>query len=91
MQSSPPSAERRKRFLLQEIAGDQLLEVEQMGLSPAAGTNDAATFPDYHIYTSNQTCNTVLLAVRALGSAESFSTSETSALASASTSSGAGY
>lgn len=38
-----------------------------MGLSLAAGINDAATFPDYHIYVSNQTGNTVLLAVRTLG------------------------
>jgi uncharacterized membrane protein YoaK (UPF0700 family) len=59
--------ERLKTFLLQEIEGDLMLEIELLGLSLAAGINDATTFPDYHIYASNQTGNTVLLAVRALG------------------------
>lgn len=67
MQSRSRNLQLRQHFLLQEIAGDLLLEVEPVGLSLAAGINDAATFPDYHIYVSDQTGNTVLLAVRALG------------------------
>jgi uncharacterized membrane protein YoaK (UPF0700 family) len=67
MQMRPRNIKRLKSFLLQEIAGDLLLEIELMGLALAAGINDATTFPDYHIYASNQTGNTVLLAVRALG------------------------
>jgi hypothetical protein len=54
------------------ICSRRLLEIScwrlsSWGLSLAAGINDAATFPDYHIYVSNQSGNTVLLAVRALG------------------------
>jgi hypothetical protein len=64
VQSHSRNLQLPQRFLLQEIAGDLLLEVELMDLSLAAGTNDTATFPDYHIYVSNQTSNTILLAVR---------------------------
>ena len=34
-----------------------------MGFTLAAGINDATTFPDYHVFASNQTGNTALLAV----------------------------
>jgi uncharacterized membrane protein YoaK (UPF0700 family) len=56
-----------KSFLLQDIKGDLLLEIELTGLALAAGRNDAATFPDYHVFTSNSTGNTAPLAVGALG------------------------
>lgn len=38
-----------------------------MLLALAAGINDATTFPDYRVFASNQTGNTVLLAVGAFG------------------------
>lgn len=55
-------------FLGQNVkCNDYLIEFELMLLAVAAGINDGATFADYHIFTSNQTGNTVLLAVGALG------------------------
>ena len=56
-----------RNFFVQDIAEDLLLEIELMGLAIAAGINDATTFPDYHVFASNQTGNTALLAVGALG------------------------
>lgn len=49
-----------------EIADDIILELELMGLAVATGIMDATTFPDYHVFVSNQTGNTALLAVGAL-------------------------
>jgi uncharacterized membrane protein YoaK (UPF0700 family) len=57
---------RLKAFLNEEISDEALLELELMGLALAAGINDATTFPDYHVFASNQTGNTALLAVGAL-------------------------
>ncbi|KAK5936758.1 hypothetical protein PMZ80_011021 [Knufia obscura] len=70
---SPPRQPRCQRFsqcLNQQVAPDVLLESELMILALAAGINDATTFPDYRVFASNQTGNTALLAVRALGLAE---------------------
>jgi hypothetical protein len=58
---------RLKAFLNEDISDEALLELELMGLALAAGINDATTFPDYHVFASNQTGNTALLAVGALG------------------------
>ncbi len=58
--------ERLKKYLLQDVADDLSLEIQLMGLALAAGINDATTFPDYHVFASNQTGNTALLAVGAL-------------------------
>lgn len=44
-----------------------MLECQLITLALAAGINDATTFPDYHIFVSNQTGNTALLAVGAFG------------------------
>jgi uncharacterized membrane protein YoaK (UPF0700 family) len=49
-----------------EIADDIILELELMGLALATGIMDATTFTDYHVFVSNQTGNTALLAVGAL-------------------------
>lgn len=49
-----------------EIADDLVLELELMGLAVATGIMDATTFTDYHVFVSNQTGNTALLAVGAL-------------------------
>jgi uncharacterized membrane protein YoaK (UPF0700 family) len=59
--------DRCKVYLLEDVDIDLLLEVELMGLALAAGINDATTFPDYRVFASNQTGNTALLAVGALG------------------------
>ena len=52
---------------MENIADDIVLESQLIVLALAAGINDATTFPDYHIFVSNQTGNTALLAVGALG------------------------
>lgn len=56
-----------KKYLLHPIDPSLLLELELMALTLAAGMNDATTYPDYRVFTSNQTGNTALLAVGALG------------------------
>lgn len=59
--------EHNQTFLNTQVGPDALLEFELMGLALAAGINDATTFPDYRVFASNQTGNTALLAVGALG------------------------
>lgn len=49
-----------------EIADDLFLEAELMMLAFATGITDVVTFPDYHVFVSNQTGNSALLAVGAL-------------------------
>ncbi|KAJ5215598.1 uncharacterized protein N7498_002005 [Penicillium cinerascens] len=62
-----PVTENRRRFRFGgEIADDIILELQLMGLALATGIMDATTFPDYHVFVSNQTGNTALLAVGAL-------------------------
>ena len=63
----PPKLQRLKSYFLQDVAEELFLEIELMGLALAAGINDATSFPDYHVFASNQTGNTALLAVGALG------------------------
>ncbi len=53
--------------LTANVAEDVLLESELLVLAFATGIQDATTFPDYHCFASNQTGNTVLLAVGAVG------------------------
>ncbi|MCJ1390066.1 hypothetical protein MMC18_002924 [Xylographa bjoerkii] len=53
--------------LLSKVANDLFLEAELMMLAFATGIMDVVTFPDYHVFASNQTGNTALLAVGALG------------------------
>ncbi len=62
-----PGLMRTKKFLNEQVAPDTLLELELVVLALAAGINDATTFPDYRVFASNQTGNTALLAVGALG------------------------
>lgn len=54
-------------YFKEQIKADVLLELELVILSVAVGINDATTFSNYHVFASNQTGNTVLLAVGALG------------------------
>lgn len=58
--------QRFKAHLTTNIAHDLFLETELMILALATGIMDAVTFPDYHVFASNQTGNTALLAVGAL-------------------------
>ncbi|KAJ6126399.1 hypothetical protein N7523_002011 [Penicillium sp. IBT 18751x] len=60
------TTDRRRSRLSGEVAEDIDLELELMGLALATGIMDATTFPDYHVFVSNQTGNTALLAVGAL-------------------------
>lgn len=53
-------------YLTGKVACDLFLEVELMMIAFATGIMDAVTFPDYHVFASNQTGNTALLAVGAL-------------------------
>lgn len=48
------------------IATTSLVEAELLLLAFATGMQDATSFPDYHCFASNQTGNTVLLAVGVL-------------------------
>lgn len=63
------SSNRAKKngYLFQHVAVDMVLELELLTLALATGIMDATTFPDYHVFASNQTGNTALLAVGALG------------------------
>jgi uncharacterized membrane protein YoaK (UPF0700 family) len=64
MRSKYPS---QSGYLSQHVAVDLLLELELLTLALATGIMDATSFPDYHVFASNQTGNTAILAVGALG------------------------
>ena len=51
----------------EDVADDIIMESQFVALALAAGINDATTFPEYHVFVSNQTGNTALLAVGSLG------------------------
>ncbi|MCJ1232007.1 hypothetical protein MMC12_008688 [Toensbergia leucococca] len=53
--------------LTADVDEDVYLEAELLALAFATGMQDATTFPDYHCFASNQTGNTVLLAVGIVG------------------------
>lgn len=67
---SPTRARVIREYFLEKVASDVLLEFELIVLALAAGINDATTYPDYLVFASNQTGNTALLAVGALGLAD---------------------
>lgn len=54
-----------RTYLQENVCDDTLVEVELLLLAFATGIQDAATYPDYLCFASNQTGNTVLLAVSA--------------------------
>ena len=62
-----PLQRRLKKHLLANVDEDILLEAELLLLAFATGIQDSTTFPDYHCFASNQTGNTVLLAVGVAG------------------------
>ncbi|KAJ5198282.1 uncharacterized protein N7498_007399 [Penicillium cinerascens] len=71
--SLPPSDCSRRRmsrlleFLMEDIREDLLLESELLLLSFATGIQDAAAWPDYRCFASNQTGNTLFLAIGVAG------------------------
>ncbi|KAJ5965595.1 hypothetical protein N7481_012309 [Penicillium waksmanii] len=56
-----------REFLDEDIAEDILLESELLLLSFATGIQDAAAWPDYMCFASNQTGNTLFLAIGVAG------------------------
>ena len=60
-------ASRLKEHLSAPVLEDVLLEAEMLTLTFATGIEDAVTFPDFHCFVSNQTGNTVMLAIAASG------------------------
>lgn len=63
----PAFATRLREYFSAPIPEDVLLEAEMLALTFATGIEDAATFPDFHCFVSNQTGNTVLLAIATSG------------------------
>lgn len=63
---SKDSITRIRRRLATPIRVTILAEIELLILSFCTGMQDATTFPDYHCFTSNQTGNTVMLAMAVL-------------------------
>jgi uncharacterized membrane protein YoaK (UPF0700 family) len=59
--------QRLQHHFMVDIQADIWTEVELVLLSFCTGMQDATTFPDYHCFTSNQTGNTVMLAMAVLG------------------------
>ncbi|OCT53953.1 DUF1275 domain protein [Cladophialophora carrionii] len=58
--------QRVKRHLTGQIRVNLLAETELLILTFCTGIQDATTFPDYHCFASNQTGNTVMLAMAVL-------------------------
>jgi uncharacterized membrane protein YoaK (UPF0700 family) len=58
------------RYLTEDVREDYLLDAELLLLSFATGIQDAVTWPDYTCFTSNQTGNTLFLAIGAAGLAK---------------------
>ncbi|KAH6705344.1 DUF1275 domain protein [Leptodontidium sp. MPI-SDFR-AT-0119] len=74
MAKKPRANQRLRKYLSENIREDVVLEAELLLLAFATGIQDATTFPDYSCFASNQTGNTVLLAVGVAGvSGDSFS------------------
>lgn len=65
--SSSPNSLSVRQHLTSNIEPDLLAEIELLLLTVSTGIQDVTTFPDYHCFASNQTGNTVLLAVAIIG------------------------
>ncbi|KAJ9634395.1 hypothetical protein H2204_006220 [Knufia peltigerae] len=64
---SQPIKTRLKRYLLSSIGVDWLIETQLLLLTFSTGMQDAISFPDFHCFASNQTGNSVILAVGLAG------------------------
>lgn len=58
---------RKYAYWTSEVKEDAMLEGELVALAFATGIQDATSFPDYGCFASNQTGNTILLALGAAG------------------------
>ncbi|KAJ5613530.1 hypothetical protein N7528_007184 [Penicillium herquei] len=58
---------RLREFFFEDVREDLLLECQLLLLSFATGIQDAATWPDYSCFASNQTGNTLFLAIGVAG------------------------
>ncbi|KAJ5306565.1 hypothetical protein PENANT_c031G06729 [Penicillium antarcticum] len=65
--SNKPRRSSIRDFLNEDIREDLLLECELLLLSFATGIQDAAAWPDYSCFASNQTGNTLFLAIGVAG------------------------
>ncbi|KAJ5162318.1 hypothetical protein N7492_007710 [Penicillium capsulatum] len=67
--ANPPKQRisRLREYLFEDIREDLLLECELLLLSFATGIQDAAAWPDYLCFASNQTGNTLFLAIGVAG------------------------
>jgi uncharacterized membrane protein YoaK (UPF0700 family) len=63
----PTLRSRLREYFNASISEDVLLEGEMLAITFATGIEDAVTFSDFHCFVSNQTGNTVLLAIAASG------------------------
>ena len=66
VKSSPPAA-KFQRYLVAPLRVDWLIEVQLLLLTFSTGIQDAISFPDFHCFASNQTGNSVVLAVGLAG------------------------
>lgn len=66
MSNAGPSS-RVRRYLSADLRVDWLLEIQLLLLTFGTGIQDAISFPDFHCFASNQTGNTVILAVGLAG------------------------
>jgi uncharacterized membrane protein YoaK (UPF0700 family) len=62
-------------YFVAPIREDVILEIELLILTFITGIEDAATFLEYHCFTSNQTGNTVLLSIATAGFSSNLNTS----------------
>ncbi|KAK5218860.1 hypothetical protein LTR96_011151 [Exophiala xenobiotica] len=66
--ADPTSRTRRlKHYLSVDLRVDWLIEIQLLLLTFGTGVQDAISFPDFHCFASNQTGNTVILAVGLAG------------------------
>jgi len=67
LDAAPPTRRSLGVYLNDTVQVDTFAEVQLLLLTFCVGIQDALTFPDYHCFASNQTGNTVLLAISILG------------------------
>jgi uncharacterized membrane protein YoaK (UPF0700 family) len=66
----PTTGSRLTHYFNTQLTDDLLTEIELLTLAFATGMQDAITFPDYMVFASNQTGNTIFLAIGAAGIAK---------------------
>lgn len=64
---APPFRSRLQKYFFSSLRVDYLIELQLLVLSFSTGIQDAISFPDFHCFASNQTGNSVVLAVGLAG------------------------